>query len=297
LGLEYTIEYRKGVTNRVADALFRRVSPKETEFDSLISQLVPEWLNEVQHSYVNDQLAQQIRDKLEEGKEQLEWKEVRRLLKKKGKIYVGTSGTTRHKLINEVHGTAIGGHSGILATYQRLKRYIFWPNMKHDIYNFVKECEVCQINKGEIVLTPNLLQPLPIPTSIWSHITMDFIEKLPKSEGKDTILVVVDKLTKYAYFLPLAHPFSAPQVVKLFINNVHKLHEVPKYIVSDRDKIFTSEFWKELSKKLGTTLHFSTAYHPQTDGQTERVNQCLECYLRCMCFEMPKKMGKLVIIS
>jgi RNase H-like domain found in reverse transcriptase/Reverse transcriptase (RNA-dependent DNA polymerase)/Integrase zinc binding domain len=166
LGLEYTIEYRKRVTNRVADALSRRVSPKEVEFGSLISQLVPKWLNKMQHSYVNDQLAQQIRDKLEEGKEQLERKEVRGLLEKKGKVYVGTSGTTRQKLIHEVHGSAMGGHLEILATYQRLKRYIFWPNMKHDIYNFVKECEVCKINKGETILTPDLLQPLPIPTSI-----------------------------------------------------------------------------------------------------------------------------------
>jgi transposase InsO family protein len=97
---------------------------------------------------------------------------------------------------------------------------------------------------------------------------MDLIESLPKSEGKDYILVVVDRLTKYAHFWPLTHPFSAPIIAKTFLDNIHKLHGTPTCIVSNREKVFTSGFWKELLKLLGTKLHYSTSYHPQTDEQT-----------------------------
>ncbi len=116
---------------------------------------------------------------------------------------------------------------------------------------------------------------------------MDFIEHLPKSKGKDTILVVVCRFTKNGHFIPLTHPYSASTVAKLFLDQIFKLHGAPQSIVSDRDKIFTSLFWKELFKCLGTTLAFSTAYHPQSDGQTERLNQCLEGYLRCMAHLKP----------
>ncbi|KAL0423480.1 UNVERIFIED_CONTAM: hypothetical protein Sradi_0882800 [Sesamum radiatum] len=125
-----------------------------------------------------------------------------------------------------------------------------------------------------------------------------FHRRLPRSEGKNYILVVVEKLTKYAHFLPLTYPFTLEQVVKVFLNNIYRLHGLPLNIVSDRDKIFTSEFfWKELFKPLGTELSDSTAYHPQTDTQTERVNQCLEAYLRCMTQQGPRQWTKWISLA
>ena len=118
---------------------------------------------------------------------------------------------------------------------------------------------------------------------------MDFIEGLPKSRGKDTILVVVDRLSKYAHFLPLAHSFSATTVAQLYFEHIFKLHGLPKTIVSDRDRIFLSKFWQELFSLLRVALHMSSAYHPQSDGQTEVVNRCLEGFLRCMTGEKPKE--------
>lgn len=118
---------------------------------------------------------------------------------------------------------------------------------------------------------------------------MDFVDGLPSSQGKLVIYVVVDRLSKYAHFIPLSHPYTASTFAKAFLDNIYKLHGLPTYIVSDRDKVFLSHFWQSLFKLMKVQLNFSTAYHPQSDSQTEVVNKCLECYLRCMTGENPKE--------
>lgn len=152
--------------------------------------------------------------------------------------------------------------------------------------DYVKQCATCQQAKGERMHPPSLLQPLPVPQGAWQDITLDFIEKHPISEGYDTILVKVDLFTKCAHFVALKHPFTAVQVTQVMLDQVVRLHEM---LVSDRDKVFTSIFWTHLFKLMGTKLNLSTAYHPQSDGQSEHVNQCLEMYLRCDVHAQPKK--------
>ncbi len=154
--------------------------------------------------------------------------------------------------MEQFHNSALGGHSGVLHTYQRIKGHFYWLGMKKQIEEFIKDCAVCAQNKVDTQAYPGLLQPLSIPYQIWEDISMDFIEALPKTEGKDTILVIVDRLTKYAHFVPMKHPFSTMDVARLFMDTVYKLHGCPKSIVTDRDKIFTSQFWKGIFQLMGT---------------------------------------------
>lgn len=139
---------------------------------------------------------------------------------------------------------------------------------------------MCQRNKDEHTFPAGLLQPLPIPNQKWESISMDFITGLPKTQGKDCIYVVVDRLTKYARFIAISTEFKAPQIAEVFFKEIFRLHGLPRTIVSDRDNRFLSNFWQELFRLSGTELTPTTSYHPQTDGQTEIVNKWIEGYLR-----------------
>ena len=211
------------------------------------------------------------------------------LLRKKNKIVIGPGEQLRAKLISWQHASPEGSHSGRDITTRRLKGLFNWKGLPKHVRQFIKKCTVCQSYKPDNVAYPGLLQPLPIPDQVWFDISMDFITGLPKSMEKDVIFVVVDRLRKYAHFMALSHPFTAVEVAQTYLDNVFKLHGWPWSIVSDRDSIFLSLFWKSLYSLDGTEFLMSSAYHPQTDGQSEVVNRCLETYLGCMCRDHPKE--------
>lgn len=191
-------------------------------------------------------------------------------------------------MLQEFHTTPQGGHSGFYRTYRRLAANVYWIGMKNSVQQFVKGCDVCQRQKYVATSPGGLLQPLPIPDRIWEELSMDFITGLPKIRGTDTIFVVVDRLSKYAHFLPVKRPYTAKGIAETFAKEIVRLHGVPVSIVSDRDPVFVSTFWTELFKLQGTRLAMSTAYHPETDGQTEVINRCLETYLRCFIADQPR---------
>ena len=153
--------------------------------------------------------------------------------------------------------------------------------MRQEIYDYVDRCDTCQRNKSPRHKPFGLLQPLPVPTRPWSSLSMDFIVKLPKSKGFDSVFVVVCRFTKQAHFIPCKESMSSSDLADLYINNIFKLHGLPDDIESDRGTVFRSKFWLSLLESLKIKSKLSTAFHPQTDGQTERVNQSIEQYLRC----------------
>lgn len=159
--------------------------------------------------------------------------------------------------------------------------------MRRDVQNFVASCQVCQQMKDLLKYPAGLLQPLPVSDMVFEEITVDFITCLPSSKGKATIMTVVDRLSKYAHFIALPSTFTTQTVVVAFVSEVIRLHGHPKVIVTDRDPRFMNYFWKEIHRLQGTTLSMSTTYHPQTDGQSEALNRCVEQYLRCFVADSP----------
>ncbi|KAD1040239.1 hypothetical protein E3N88_43388 [Mikania micrantha] len=161
--------------------------------------------------------------------------------------------------------------------YYDLRDYYWWPGMKKDIALYVKKFLTCLKVKAEHQKPSGLLQQPKIPMWKWEQISMNFITKLPRtSRNHDSIWVIVDRLTKYARFLPIREDYTMDRLAKQYTDEVVMRHGVPILIISDRDSRFTSRFWKTLQNDLGTKIYMSTAYHPQTDGQTERTNHTLE---------------------
>uniref|UniRef100_A0A2N9I8T4 Reverse transcriptase n=1 Tax=Fagus sylvatica TaxID=28930 RepID=A0A2N9I8T4_FAGSY len=193
----------------------------------------------------------------------------------------------KNDILEEAHRSPYTMHPGSTKMYRDLRETFWWNNMKREIAQFVEQCLTCQQVKVEHQRPSGLLQSLPIPEWKWEHISMDFVSGLPRSpKGHDAIWVIVDRLTKSAHFIPIRMNYSLDQLAQLYIEEIVRLHGIPVSIVSDRDPRFTSRFWKSLHKALGTNLNFSTAFHPQTDGQSERTIQILEDMLRACVLDL-----------
>lgn len=185
------------------------------------------------------------------------------------------------KILRERHDSFRAGHPGRRRTHELVARDFTWPHMRAEINAYVDACLACHTNKPPRSKPHGLLSPLPVPSRPWGSISVDLIVKLPKSQGYDAILVVVCRLTKLAHFIPIRENYNVKKLARTFVNNVFVVHGLPDEIVSDRGPQFTSKFWTQLLRALKIEQSLSTAFHPETDGQTERVNQVLEQILRC----------------
>ncbi|KAE8247514.1 hypothetical protein A4X03_0g7031, partial [Tilletia caries] len=200
------------------------------------------------------------------------------LILHKQRIYVPEP--IRVEVIKSRHDHPLAGHPGRRKTLSLLRRDYFWPSMRNMVEDYVDSCDPCARTKVPRHKPYGLLKSLPIAKRPWTDISMDLIEGLPPSNGFDTILVIVERLTKMSLFIPTHSTLTAPELSKLYLHHVFSKHSLPSNIVSDRGSEFTSSFWRSLCQLLNIEQSLSTAYHPQTDGQTERVNQNLEQYLR-----------------
>jgi hypothetical protein len=261
MGLQYKIVYKKGSDNRVADALSRRPHPDLASF--AISRAQPAWLLTIWDVYQQDATARELLQRLAICTEPDQAFTLRGgVIRKKNRIWLPANTQLQEQIIAAFHASPLGGHSGIPVTLSRLKQLFSWQGMVRSVHDFVRQCQICQQSKPDRAKYPGLLQPLPVPDAAWQVISLDFIEGLPRSGRYNCILVVVDKFSRYAHFLPLSHPFSAATVVTVFMDTVFKLHGPPEQIISDRDRIFNSLFWQHLFAATDRKLKMSSSYHP-----------------------------------
>ncbi|KAH9723181.1 Endonuclease [Citrus sinensis] len=290
---DYRLEYKPGKANVVTDALTRKAELTTLSMSQPKSDLV----SRIKEGLQQDPLAKDLLEKVLEGKTRRFWQEEGILLTKGDRLFVPRWGNLRKEVIKECHDSKWAGHPGIERTTALVQASYFWPHMKDDIEAYVRTCLVCQQDKVDHQLPEGLLEPLPLATRPWESVSMDFITSLPKSEGCGSIMVVVDRYSKYATFIAAPVNCKVDEAARLFVKHIVKFWGVPKSIVSDRDPQFTGRFWTELFKMLGTDLKFSTSFHPQTDGQTERINGLLEMYLRHYVSAHQRDWAKLLDIA
>ena len=276
----FSIKHKKGITNKVADALSRRnLLVQSIELETV-------GIEGMKDLYSQDEDFKEIYKVCQsmEGRYHTEFSNFLiqdGLLFKGGQLCV-PRGSYRENIIKEKHSGGMSGHFGLDKTLEQVRRFYHWPKMQTDVRKFVESCIICQKAKGHSS-NAGLYTPLPIPDKPWDSISMDFILGLPKTKaGNDSVFVVVDRFSKMSHFIPCKTTHDASNIAGLFFKEVVRLHGLPRSIVSDRDSKFLGHFWRTLWKRLGTNLNFSSAYHPQSDGQTEVTNRSLGNLLRCL---------------
>jgi len=213
------------------------------------------------------------------------------LLWYQGKIWIPNDEGIRTALIAKHHEPPLARHGGTAKTTELINRRYYWPKIREDIKQFIKNCDTCQRSKVVRHAPYGLLQSNEAPVRPWKSIAMDFITDLPKSEGYDTILVVIDRLSKMCHSIPCSKDLDARQFTNLFMKEIVRLHGRPDNIITDRVMLFTSDLWKEATGKLGIEQRLSTAFHLQTDGPPEGTNAILEQYLRAYINYEPDDWG------
>jgi len=205
------------------------------------------------------------------------------LLLYKNRWYISKDEGVRRTIMKAEHDSKIAGHFGTYKTISRISANFYWPKMDERITEYVRSCDVCQCNKVIWLKKYGLLEPLEVPIRPWTAISMDFIVGLSKSNGYTKILVIVEMFSMMAHFIPLQTEEHIQELALTFMKEIWRLHGLPESIVSDQDTQFTSRFWTSLMQLLQVKLNLSTTFQPESDGQTERVNQTLEQYLRSYC--------------
>ena len=281
---DYEVRYKEGKENIAADALSRR-SDHENEKE-IVNHLGnanvssvdvgSEMKKLIASSYLKDPVCKRI---IEAPSQEFTVKD--KVIYFNHRIVIPDNKEIKTKILQEHHDNPVSGHVGATKTIELVKRNYYWKNMDAEIKEYVVTCLLCQQNKPSQQVPMGLLNPIPTPEQRYETWSIDLITQLPRTKhGNDAIVVMVEKLTKKIHTKATKTTVTAPQLAKIFIEEVVRHHGVPKNIISDRDSRFTSNFWRALWQRLGTKLNMSTAYHPQSDGQTERANRTIEDMIR-----------------
>lgn len=262
MGYDYEIQYRSGSHNPAADAL-SRLPEHGPSVSLLLSVTGPHFLTELHHQLEADSTYRQRRDDIRNSPESHPDLSISgALILYRGRIWLPHNFPLIPTLLTEFHATPTGGHAGIAKTLARVSENFYWEGLRADVTQFVNKCVDCQYTKYKTKKPAGLLCPLPAPHRPWEDLSLDFIVGLPPFHGNTVILVAVDRFSKGIHLGMLPQHHSAYSVAVLFINIIVKLHGVPWSLVSDRDPLFVSQFWRELFELSGTHLRMSSAYHP-----------------------------------
>ncbi|KAH0613403.1 uncharacterized protein H6S33_005289 [Morchella sextelata] len=309
----FVIKYRPGKQGGKPDALTRRsgnlpgeederqlhqsqVVLKKENLDAKLNLLAGSFSNEpaeknaslhilLDEGYNADPFPQKVLDMRNKGERQskdislAECTEIEGRLLYRGSIYVPDYDPLKLRILQLNHDAAFAGHPGCDKTFELISREYYWPLIRNYIARYLRNCDTCQRSKSNTHGKLGVLRSLPIPEQPWQEVSMDFVTGLPESEGYDAIMVVVDRLTKIRHLLPCNTTVNSEDVAQLYLRNIWKLHGLLTHVTSDRGTQFTAKFWKALCKHLDIEARMSTAFHPETDSQTERLNAVMEQYL------------------